>query len=55
MIDNSAHLWNTGIPLPDPVFDGSVNLDVPIVVDLGSYKTRAGFANQTNPFCKFIL
>lgn len=39
-------------PVVGEVFwKGSTSLDVPIVIDLGSYKCRVGFSNQTEPFC----
>ncbi|XP_049852551.1 uncharacterized protein LOC126332405 [Schistocerca gregaria] len=38
---------------PDPFWNGSVGLDVPIVIDFGSYHVRAGFANQSDPFLDF--
>lgn len=41
-------------PLGDPFFFGNTLQTVPIVVDLGSHRVRAGFANQSNPYCAYL-
>lgn len=54
-MDQKRVKWNPIIPYPDPIFEGNVGLDVPIVLDLGSSKTRAGFAGQEYPFCMIYI
>jgi hypothetical protein len=38
----------------DPFFYGNTGKDVPIVIDFGSQRLRAGFSDQSDPFCTYF-
>lgn len=42
-------------PTGDPFFFGTTLQTVPIVVDFGSHRVRAGFSDQLNPYRALIL
>eukprot|EP01126_Amoeba_proteus_P023856 TRINITY_DN2398_c0_g1_i24.p1 TRINITY_DN2398_c0_g1~~TRINITY_DN2398_c0_g1_i24.p1 ORF type:complete len:209 (+),score=26.85 TRINITY_DN2398_c0_g1_i24:77-703(+) len=44
---------NVNIPPPDPVYSQTKKSDTAIVIDLGSHKTIAGWADERHPFLNF--
>eukprot|EP01127_Copromyxa_protea_P020696 TRINITY_DN6941_c0_g1_i1.p1 TRINITY_DN6941_c0_g1~~TRINITY_DN6941_c0_g1_i1.p1 ORF type:complete len:700 (-),score=145.79 TRINITY_DN6941_c0_g1_i1:31-2130(-) len=38
---------------PDPVYQGTQSPEASVVIDFGSYKTAAGWSNETDPFLNF--